>query len=171
MGYRAILKNGKPLAIPYKTNDAVLFQKKLSYIIEEEVKLQGWDVPVDDTQHFYVDAVFYFPRRRMDCNNYWKVMLDTFTDTKLVWADDDVVCERVQGIYYDTKNPRIELTIHPVDYIGVFEDASQLEEFESNCIGCSRYARNCSVLRKAKEGTIQQEISDGTCTKYKAKKS
>lgn len=167
MGYRAILRGGKPLSIPYKTSDAVAFQKEFSSIVREAVESQGWDMPVNGTQHFYVDAVFYFPRTRMDCNNYWKVLLDTITDSKLIWEDDDVVCERAQAIYYDPDNPRIELKIHPVDYIGVFKDASQLDQFESKCIGCTRYARNCSILRHAKEGRIQEEITDFECSKYK----
>lgn len=171
MGYRAILRGGKPLSIPYKTTEAVAFQKEFTKTIQNAVKEQGWDVAVDKKQHFYVDAVFYFPRVRMDCNNYWKVLLDTITDTKLVWEDDNVVCERAQAIYYDSNDPRVELCIHPVDYIGVFSDASQLEAFQSNCIGCTQYARNCKVLRLAKEGRIQEEIIDGKCTKYKQKKA
>ena len=170
MGYRAILKNGKPMAIPYKTAEAVSFCKKFAKIITSAVNEQGWDVPLDSNKHIYVDALFYFPRLRMDCNNYWKVLLDTITDTQLIWKDDDIVCERAQGIFYDAVNPRIELTIHPVDYIGVFENASQLDQFESRCIGCTRYARNCSILRQAKAGKIQDDVDGNVCMKYKAKK-
>ena len=166
MGYRAIMRGGKPLAVPYKTADAKSFQKEFADIVADAVQTQGWESTNDIKQHFYVDALFYFPRKRMDCNNYWKVLLDTITDTKLIWEDDNVVCERAQGIYYDSKNPRIELTIKPVDYIGVFDNASQLEQFESNCIGCSRYARNCKILRQAKEGKIQDEICNGSCAKF-----
>ena len=166
MGYRAIMRGGKPLAVPYKTSEATAFQKEFSKIVQDEVAKQEWDVPTDTKRHFYVDAVFYFPRTRMDCNNYWKVLLDTITDTKLIWADDNVVCERAQAIYYDAQNPRIELTIHPVDYIGVFKNASQLDEFESNCTECTKYNRNCSLLRKAKEGRIQDEIQLNKCEKF-----
>ena len=94
-------------------------------------------------------------------------MLDAITDTGLIWIDDNVTCERVQRIYYDSSNPRIELEIYPVEYIGVFDNASQLEKFESRCIGCNRYKRNCSILQKAKEGRIQEEIQDLVCKKYK----
>lgn len=78
-----------------------------------------------------------------------------------------MTCERVQRIYYDSANPRIELEIYPCDYIGVFDNTSQLEMFESNCSGCSRYKRNCSILQKAKEGRIQKELEGLKCTKYK----
>ena len=138
MGYRAIMKNGKPLAVQYKTSDTTSFQKEFSRILSDAVLNQGWKPPTEEGKHFYVDATFYFPRTRMDSNNYWKVLLDTITDTKLIWADDDVVCERTQGIFYDKLNPRIELVIHPVKYIGVFEDSLHLEDklldyFQNHC--------------------------------------
>ena len=40
-------------------------------------------------------------------------------------------------------------------------------QFKSNCFGCSRYKRNCSVLQKAKEGRIQDEINNLMCNKFK----
>ena len=99
----------------------------------------------------------------MDANNYYKCLADAITDSGVVWNDDNQLCERVQRIYYDSKSPRIELSIYPCDYIGVFDNASQLEQFESRCIGCKRYKRNCSILQKAKEGRIQEEVNNGVC--------
>ena len=61
-------------------------------------------------------------------------MADAITESGVVWCDDNQLCERVQGIYYSSENPRIEMEIKPVNYIGVFENTSQLEQFESNCI-------------------------------------
>ena len=167
LAYRAIMKNGKPMAMSYKTPEAVKYRSEFAGYVAAEVQRQGWDAKVNKTQHFYVDAVFYFPQIDLDANNYFKVMLDAITDTQLIWVDDNVVCERVQGIYYDSENPRVELTIHPVDYIGVFQNASQLELFQSNCVGCTRYKRNCSLLKKAIEVRIQKEIHDGFCESYK----
>ena len=167
IAYRTIMKNGKPMAMSYKTKEAKDFQKRFEQYIKEQVKIQNWDVPVNPAQHFYVDAVFYFPRLDMDANNYFKVQLDSLTETGLIWVDDNVVCERVQRIYYDSSNPRIEFTIYPVDYIGIFDNQEQLNEFEDKCKTCSRYKRNCSILKKAKEGRIQEEIQDLHCSKYK----
>ena len=170
LAYRAIMKNGKPMAMSYKTPDAIQYQNKFTKYVIRQVKEQKWPLKPNKTQHFYVDCIFYFPRVDMDCNNYFKCMLDAITDSKKVWEDDNVVCERVNGIFYDSANPRIEMIISPVDYIGIFKDLSQLEEFESNCIGCSRYKRNCSILQKAKEGRIQDEIQNGICQKFKCMK-
>lgn len=155
----------------YKTPEAVKYRSEFTKYVEKEVESQGWDVPIDKGINIYVDAVFYFPRIDMDCNNYWKILLDAITDTQLIWKDDNVVCERVQRIYYDSNNPRIELVIHPVSYIGVFDDAPQLEAFVSNnCIGCSRYKRNCSILQKAMDGKVQEELKDMVCSKKKLSK-
>lgn len=166
LAYRAIMKNGKPMAMSYKTPEAVKYQKDFKKYVIQEVKKQGYNLKPDPLQHFYIDAVFYFDRIDKDPNNYFKCLLDAITETGLVWVDDNVTCERVQRIYYDSENPRIELTIRPVNYIGVFDDAPQLEEFKSRCIGCKRYKRNCSLLKKAIEGRIQPEIHDGECDKY-----
>lgn len=167
LAYRAIMKGKKPLAVSYKTPEAVKYKKKFAEYVKREVLAQKWDNPLDKYQHFYVDATFYFPRTDMDSNNYWKCMLDAITDTQLIWCDDNVVCERTQGIYYDIGNPRVELVIRKTDYIGVFDDAPQLEAFVSNyCIECRYGTRNCSVLQNAKEGRIQTEFADGVCKKY-----
>lgn len=167
LAYRAIMKNGRPMAMSYKTNEAKKYQHNFTEYVKEQVKLQGWEKSDNIFQHYYMDTIFYFPRIDMDANNYYKCLADAITDSGVVWNDDNQLCERVQRIYYDSQNPRIELEIYPVNYIGVFENASQLEEFESNCIGCNRYKRNCSILQKAKEGRIQSEICDGICSKRK----
>lgn len=172
LAYRAIIKNGKPLAVSYNTPASVKYKREFSKYVNDEVNKQGWDLEPDKARHFYVDGYFYFPQIDMDANNYWKVPLDAITDTKRIWLDDNVVCERVQAIRYDADDPHVELVIYPVSYIGVFDSASQLEEFtRSNCIGCTRYKRNCSLLRRAKEGRIQSEIHDGICEKNKNKRS
>lgn len=168
LAYRAIIKNGKPMAMSYKTSEATRYQNNFKKYVSTQVIKQGWNIKPDKKQHFYVDCVFYFPRVDMDASNYFKCMLDAITYSGKVWVDDNVVCERVNGIYYDPDNPRVEIEIKPVDYIGIFKDVSQLNSFESNCIGCSRYNRNCSILQKAKDGRIQPEIENMVCTKFKS---
>ena len=167
LAYRAIIKNGKPMAMSYKTNEAKKYQHDFTEYVKEQAKLQGWNKSDNAFQHYYMDTVFYFPRIDMDANNYYKCLADAITDSGVVWNDDNQLCERVQRIYYDSNNPRIELEIYPVDYIGVFNNTSQLEEFESNCIGCNRYKRNCSILQKAKEGRVQKEIKNMVCSCFK----
>lgn len=164
--------SGKPksMVTMYETADAKKYKKNFIKYVQEEVKKQCWDLPLNKSQHFYVDCIFYFDRIDKDANNYFKIMLDAITETQLIWVDDNTALEKVNRIYYDSKNPRIEITIQPVEYIGIFDSAEQLLEFESNCIQCSRYKRNCSILNKAKEGKIQEEINDFKCSKYKLNK-
>ena len=158
------------MAMSYKKPEAIKYQKDFADYVKKEVEKQGWVKSDNKFQHYYMDCHFYFPRTDMDANNYFKCMADAITDSECVWIDDVQLCERVQGINYDTKNPRIELEIRAVDYIGIFKDISQLEQFESNCIGCSKYNRNCSLLTRAKEGRIQEEIQDFQCSKFKVNK-
>ncbi len=169
LAYRAIMKNGRPMAMSYKTPEALKYRAEFANYVTQEVEEQKWTVPISDNKHIYVDAIFYFPRVDMDSSNYFKVMLDSITDTQKIWKDDNVACERVQAVYYDKNNPRIELHIHPVNYIGVFEDAPHYDAFASRCTDCARGTRNCSVRKKAAEGRIQEEVVNGVCTKFKRK--
>ena len=155
------------MAMSYKKPEAIKYQKEFSEYVKKEVEKQGWVKSDNKFQHYYMDCIFYFDRVDKDANNVFKCLADAITDSGVVWIDHTHLCERVQGIYYNPENPRIEITIHEVGYIGVFDNASQLEQFESRCIGCSRYKRNCSILQKAKEGRIQEEINGLECSKHK----
>ena len=170
LSYRAVIKKGRPLAVSYKPKEVVEYRKNFAEYVTAEVEKQGYDYIHDGKHHFYVDAIFYMPRVDMDANNYWKVLLDAITDTQLVWKDDNVVCERVQAIYYDPENPRIELHIYPTNYIGIFDTEEERNTFVDRCSGCIRYKRNCSILKRAKEGRIQDDIINKQCHKYKEKK-
>lgn len=170
LGYRAIMRGGKPMAASYVTKEAKEFKGKFIPYVKEEAQKQNWAMDSTGNRHVFVDCVFYFDRTDMDCNNYFKLLLDAITESGVVWPDDNIVCERVQRIMYDRENPRIEIEIHYVEYFGIFDDASQMEEFETRCVGCSRYKRNCSNLRKAKEGRIQSGVTNTTCDYYKRSK-
>lgn len=156
-----------PMSVTYETNEAKKYKKDFTQYVKEQINIQGWDMPVTKEQHFYVDVVFYFDRIDKDPNNYFKLPIDAITESGLIWADDNVVCERVNRIYYDAENPRMEYTIYPVDYIGIFDNKLQLNRFEDECKTCKRFSKNCSILKKAKEGRIQKEINEHLeCSKY-----
>jgi Holliday junction resolvase RusA-like endonuclease len=151
----------------YETADAKAYKKKFKKYVEEQIEEQDYSLTPTKTQHFYIDCVFYFERTDQDPNNYFKLPLDAITETQLIWLDDNTTCERVNAIYYDSDNPRIEISIKPVDYIGIFPTVDHLNEFKETCSTCMRSKRNCSILNKAIEGRIQEEISNGVCGKYK----
>ena len=149
LGYRAIMKSGRSMAASYVTAEAKKYKTNFTLYVKDQARKQGYKMSENPYQHYYVDCVFYFDRTDRDSNNYMKVILDAITESGCVWIDDNVVCERVQAVYYDKTNPRIELEIYPVDYIGIFDNASALKNFENRCVGCVRYTRNCSLLQKA----------------------
>lgn len=170
LAYRAIMKNGRPMAMSYKTQEATKFHKQFTEYVKQQAKEQNWITDPNPFQHYYVDAVFYFPRIDVDCNNYWKVPFDAITDSGVVWTDDNMACERVIKVMYDANNPKIEYTIRKTDFVGIFDNHEQMNQFEEKCKKCKRYARNCSILNKAKEGRIQEEIQNMVCSKYKETK-
>ena len=172
LAYRTTFKNGRAVAMSYKTAEARKYRKDFADYVTEEVLKQEWGIEPNAKQHFYIDGWFYFARIDADPNNYWKILIDAITDTQKIWVDDNVVCERVQRIQYDAANPRIELVITPVEYIGIFDNTEQANCFlQSNCIGCSRYKRNCSILRKAMDGRIQEGVTQTSCYAAEKRKS
>lgn len=168
LGWRAIVKGKRPMAISYETKEAKEYKKEFKKSIVEQLKNQQWDYDETGLKHIYVDTVFYFDKVNKDANNHFKCSLDAITETGLIWKDDNIVCERVNGIYYDYENPRMEMTIYPVDYIGIFKDDDELMIFEDKCRTCNRYNRNCSILRDSKAGKIRKELKNLTCEKYKS---
>ena len=167
LGYRSF---GGKVSV-YTKSEAKLYKAMFAKYVAEEIKKQNWSVNIVDDTHYYVDMVFYFPRIDMDAPNYDKCLLDAITDSQLIWEDDNVVCSRVNRIYYDTVNPRIEIEISCVDYIGIFDDVFIYDKFVDKCMSCSRFrSGSCSILHKAEEGRIQEEIKDYICSKYTEKK-
>lgn len=170
LAHRVIRKNNKMMVLTYKSEKAKSYQEKFARYVAQEAKKQNWIKSENKFQHYYVDCTFYFSRIDDDANNYFKCMLDAITDSNSVWIDDNQVCERVLGVFYDTKNPRVEITIYPVEYVGIFKNKKCLSAFEDKCVTCSRYGRNCSILKRAKCGYCVNEIDDKyNCNKFKEK--
>ncbi len=167
---KVIYPGGTPRATMYETNEAKRYKKQFALYTTAEIRNQKWMPPEDKRRHFYMDCVFYFDRIDRDPNNYFKLLCDAITDSGQVWPDDNVVCERVQGIYYDSKDPRIEIEIRPVDYIGIFVNEIEKERFTEVCKTCNRFEKNCSILRKCIEGRMTPEVNSGVCDKYKSRK-
>lgn len=170
MDYRVAKVKGKNVVMPYPSKETKDYKKKFIPYVKQEAKKQNWEMDMTGLQHYYVYWTVYFDRIDKDAANLEKVLIDSITESKAVWIDDNVICNRVDRIYYDSKNPRIEIIIKPVDYIGIFNNKSDLDRFENKCRTCSRYGRNCSILKNAKTGRIQEEIVGYECSSYKEKK-
>lgn len=167
---RAFVMRGKAKITLYETVEAKEFKQEFIRYVNEQVEKQDFQPSTNKFQHYYVECDFYFPRTHMDANNHWKILLDAITESKAVWMDDSQVCERVNKILYDAKNPRIEMCIFPVTYVGIFPDRQTADTFREKCVSCNRYRNGrCSILLKAFECRVQEEITGSTCTKYKTK--
>ncbi|WP_099301787.1 RusA family crossover junction endodeoxyribonuclease [Bacillus sp. Marseille-P3800] len=170
MGYRSIpnKKSYKPnaqMVVAYVKPEAKDFKRKFASYAKKQVKQQGWDIEATRNTHHYLDCVFYFPRVDMDEQNYMKVLCDSLNG--IAYIDDRNLLTRTHAVYYDKLKPRIEITLRPVEYKGVFDSIKVAEEFEENCKSCARYKRNCSILRESMEGRVREEMADGVCFKYK----
>ena len=167
-----IYKNGKPVpqVTMYETSEAKKYKKDFIKYVKEQIISQSWIKSNNRFQKYFVDCTFFFPRIDMDSNNTYKLMLDSLTEAE-IWIDDTQACERTQGIFYDSQNPRVELVLRPVDFVGIFPTNEQLQIFQSNCITCSRYKDGrCSIFIKCIEGRIIEEVQDFKCSKYKLSK-
>lgn len=170
LGWKCVIKKNRPVAVCYKTADSKRYQRLFIKYVKSQVEEQKWVKSPNKFQHYYMDCVYYFDRIDKDANNYFKCMADAITESKAVWIDDTQLCERVQGIFYDPVNPRIEITITEVDYVGVLETADELRTFEVQCHSCSRDIKKCKVRKAALEGRVQSGVEKGICPKFCVRK-
>lgn len=167
LGHRAIMQNLKgksqPMVVVYEMKEAKDFKKEFVPYVMEEIEKNKWQ-KVSDRQ-VILDATFYMPRKRMDCNNLWKILIDCLTESG-IWNDDDQCLERAKRIYIDSNNPRIEIKLTVAPFIGIFDNKEDLNEFKIKCEQCKRFKRNCSILNNAIDGRIQPEIENKVCSKF-----
>jgi Holliday junction resolvase RusA-like endonuclease len=155
----------------YETKESKDFKKRFQAYLKREVSKQKWDMSITANGHWYLDCIFYQARTNQDNNNYYKILCDSLTG--IVIEDDKNILVRTQRVMYDSKQPRFVAVLKPVEYTGIFKDQEQYGQFlEHNCFNCKKDSEKCTLLRKAKEGRIQQEIhiDNGliTCEKRKA---
>lgn len=149
-------------------------QKKkdeIQFHARQQLENQEWDYEWTKTGFVYQDAVIHFARRGSDDDNIYKLLKDSLE--KICYDNDSRALVRTQRIVYDSKNPRVEVTLIPVDFVGIFEDQTQADKFEENCMTCTRYLNGrCSILVDSKSGTVREEIGsiyEPTCISYKQK--
>jgi Holliday junction resolvase RusA-like endonuclease len=168
--YNPTTKKKEPTGARVLGVDGLNKKKQIQKEAMKQLKGQEWDYEKSKEIFLYMDTFIYFNRVGRDDDNIYKLLKDSLQ--KIVYENDSRVLVRTQKIVFDTSNPRVELHIHPVNFIGIFDNKDELEEFESNCKSCNRYGRNCSILNKAKEGRVQEEIDlELLCSKYEMKKS
>jgi Holliday junction resolvase RusA-like endonuclease len=143
-------------------------KKEIQEKAQAQLSNQEWDYNYTLNNYIYMDAIIFFNRVGRDDNNIYKLNNDALE--KIIYDNDSRVLTRTQRILFDKDNPRVELTFSKVGYIGIFDSEEDSIMFEDKCKKCIRYRRNCSILKEAKEGRVQEDIVDLVCSKFKISK-
>lgn len=149
-------------------------KEQIQFHAKKQLAEQDWDYEWTEGKNnfLYQDAIIYFSRRGRDDNNVYKLLNDSLEN--IAYDNDSRVLVRTQKILYDTKNPRMELTLTPVSYIGIFDSQLDANDFENDCMNCTRYLNGrCSILVDSLAGTVREEIGlieSPECVKFKEKK-
>lgn len=168
LNYRVIRKNGKNIVAAYKAEKTSIFEKQFGLYVAKQMREQNWKKP-EKGKLIFLESTFFLPRVDMDCSNYWKSLLDTLTKVG-VWEDDNVVMEKVNRLYYDKENPRIEITIYEAEFLGVFNGDDHYREFVENCCNkCKKNIDKCTIHKSCLENrlTSSYDLEKNICLKLK----
>ena len=169
LNHRVSYRNGKPIVVAYKTQEANQFEKEAQSIISSAIKKQCWDLPSKDTW-VKVEAIWYVRNTISDFSNLWKQTLDCMNG--LVYADDRKVIESTVNGFVDTKNPRVELNIYTLQKRGIFLSQNHLDGFkDNNCNECAKNIKTCRTLKEFLDNKITENIVlvDNMCLKKRTK--
>lgn len=170
--YNPMSKKREPTGKRILSSEGRKVKAKIMGDARVQLEQQEWDYDWTKENYLYQDAVIYFTRRGSDDNNVYKLLNDSLEG--ILYDNDSRVLVRTQRIVYDASNPRIELTLTPVEFIGIFENKNALDSFESICQSCSKYRKgSCSILKDSVKGNVRSEdigtIYMPSCNKYKKK--
>lgn len=168
-----VKKGNKIFPSMYESNESKAFKKHFQNYLKQLIANSDWDIEQTREGHWYLDCVFVQSRTNQDSNNFFKILLDSMTG--VLFIDDSNILVRVQKVLYNPKNPRFVATLKPVEYVGLFKNKEQLNEFEDKCSTCSRYRNgSCSILKSLKGNRevaeLKLEDSKLVCEEYKQKK-
>jgi len=154
----------------YMKKEGKLYKEKMDKVVKQSVEEQCW-VKTLPNEFIYMDEIVYMNCKGRDSDNLKKLTQDVITESNVVWEDDTYCLPRTHRIFIDSENPRIELEISRTGFIGIFESKEVYDTFLlSNCNECKRGKKgNCSILAKALDNRIQEEI-DTTNLKCSKKK-
>lgn len=166
MNYRSVKKGNFHMVMAYKPKATKDFEKSFGDYVKGEMIEQGWEKPTKD-KFVNLDTIFYFPRVDMDAENYFKSMCDILTEVG-VWEDDNIVMEKVNRIYYNSSNARIELLLTVSDNMGIFDNKEDYDKFTNTyCSKCKKGSKiglkgGCSIYKDSLESRIRDEIPMAT---------
>lgn len=151
------------------SDEGRIVKNKIQANARLQTNKQVWDYEKTKNIFVYQDTVIYFARRGRDDNNIYKLLNDSLQG--IAYDNDSRVLTRTKKILYDTKNPRVEVTIKPVEFVGIFDNVEEYETFVVKCESCSRFrSGTCSILNDSINYTVREEVVDKVCNSYKEKK-
>lgn len=160
LGYKVIYMNSRAIPKPYETKKAKDYKKHVATVVKRELKKQDWKFEGKD-KYIDVHIVYYMNKKRKDADNLGKVLFDALMECG-VYPDDDILIPKVDDVYIDKYNPRVEVRLTVSDKEGIFKNEVHKSQFiKTNCSQCKKYyyKRQCSVLNKALENRIEPEIN------------
>lgn len=158
----------------YETANAKAFKRHMAKVLERAVNTFKWE-KTKEYEYVICEIYVYSNQKKKDADNMFKCLLDSLTENGIIY-DDSMILPRVSEIYIDKENPRLEVFLRTSDKVGVFPSCIKYEEFiDRYCSKCSRYSKNCSILRESKENRVRAEVfkdedKNFHCNCYKAKK-
>lgn len=137
-------------------------EKSIKYIVKE-VENQNW-VKTLENQYIFLDKVVFMNKKSRDADNILKLLQDSITESKVVWVDDTYCLPRTHRVYIDSDNPRVEFTLTVANYIGIFNNKEELEQFiNTYCKNCKKGKKigqkgGCTIYKEALENRIKPSI-------------
>lgn len=147
----------KPFVQVFETAEAKAFKKHMKKVIERALSKYYW-LQTGEFTHVECELIVYLSQKHRDTDNLFKCLLDSFTESNLVY-DDSMIIPKVKNVYIDSVNPRVEVHLFESNKRGIFDNQEDVDIFTNdNCLRCTRYSRNCSVRREALENRVRAEI-------------
>lgn len=175
--YNPKTKSYQPTGKRILTKDGKIAKNRISSEAKMAVVNSDWNMEDIGDNMLYMDTIIFFNRRGRDADNIYKAIQDSMQG--IVYNNDSQVLARTQKIMFDKNNPRVEVTIYPVSFVGIFNDEEGKDDFIARCEfdeknGCSKFRNGkCSILKDCLSGTVREEIQDHNnpvCTSFTPKK-
>lgn len=158
LGYKVLWKRGRAVVFPYKKQKALDFMNLVAKKLATFVDNGEWKL-TDKNTYVICEVDVFLNKKRRDSDNLFKVLLDSINETEGLIYDDSLIIPRVRNVVIDVNNPRLEVELKVADKVGIFTSQEYKLFIENNCEKCSRYKRNCSLLKACIENKIKDEVN------------
>lgn len=164
-----IQRNGRRLAI--KTYPSLETESFYSYsipLIKEKMEEANF-AKVEKGKFVSVTCTFYFEKKGKDADNHFKCIMDAIQKAGLVENDSQLI-PRVENVYVDKENPRVEIVVESMSKMGVFLNESHMEHFkQSNCCLCKKNPNRCATFTGFLDNRVHNMYALNMCKNLQEK--